>query len=109
MPNDCNNSFTRLGEVSPEHTLTSDSHSTTGTRYSEVHSWLLDFEGNEIDERTHGFVFASDAAVAQRVALISDTLGLRMWCDIDSEYIDASEFDSDYYDSTHILELLPTT
>lgn len=85
------------------------SNRTAGPMYSAVMSWTLDFDGNEIDERTHGFVFASDAALPQRVALISDTLGLRIWCDIDSEYIDNSEFDSGCYDSTHVLGVLPTT
>jgi len=102
-------SSTRIGNVPSETTSSLDGIRTFDSRFSAVASWLLDFEGKEIDERTHCFVLASDAAVAQRVALISDTLGLRMWCDIDSEYIDDSEFDSGCYDSTHVLGVLPTT
>ena len=77
--------------------------------YSEVFSWMIDFEGNEVDERTHGFVINSRLTTEQRAIMISDVLGARMWCDIDTEYIDEDDFDSDCYDSTHILEVLLAT
>jgi hypothetical protein len=77
--------------------------------YSEVLSWMLDFDGNEVDERTHGFVFNSRLTPEQRATTISDVLGARMWCDIGIEYIDEDDFDSGCYDSTHILEVLLAT
>ena len=70
---------------------------------------MLDFNGAEVDERTHGFVFNSRLTTEQRAIMISDVLGTRMWCNIDNEYIDEDDFDSDCYDSTHILEVLPAT
>ena len=76
--------------------------------YSVVMSWILDFNDNEIDERTHGFIINSCITSEQRIAAISDALGTRMWCDIDSEYIDASDFDSDSYDTSEELEVLPS-
>jgi len=78
--------------------------STTELKYSEVLSWLLDFDGNEIDERYHGFIIPSVISSQQRVLYISDILGTRMWCNIDTEYIDECDFDSECYDSTHALE-----
>ena len=43
--------------------------------YSEVVSWMLDFDGNEVDERTHGFVVNSRLTPEQRAIMISDLLG----------------------------------
>ena len=77
----------------------------TDPMYSEILSWRLDFDGDEVDERTHGFVCNSHLTPEQRATMISDTLGARMWCDIGTEYIDEDEFDSDCYDSAHILEV----
>ncbi|MCT0227182.1 hypothetical protein KQ300_03090 [Synechococcus sp. CS-1331] len=70
---------------------------------------MLDFDDNEVDERTHGFVFNSRLTTEQRAIMISDVLGTRMWCDIDTEYIDEGDFDSGCYNSTHIYEVLPAT
>ena len=89
--------------------LTFVSNHAAGCRYSGVMSWMLDFDGNEIDERTHGFIFNSCITSEQRISRVSDALGTRMWCDIESEYIDPADFDSNSYDSSEELDGLSST
>lgn len=73
-------------------------------KYSVVESWFLDLDHNEIDHRQHGFAFLSHITDEERVALISNTLGTRMWCDIDSEYVNKDEFLPCLYDNAYIIE-----
>ena len=73
-------------------------------RYSVVTSWLLDLHGYEIDERTHGFVFSSKISASERTTLISDKLGSRMWCDLDTDFIEPEDFEPDLYDTVHIVD-----
>lgn len=75
-----------------------------GPKYSAVVSWILDYDGSEIDERTHGFIFNLCLTLDQRATIISEFLRDRMWCDIDSEYTSQDEFDLDEYDSIHYVQ-----
>jgi hypothetical protein len=72
-------------------------------KYSIVESWLLDCDQNEIDQRQHGFTISSQVTSEERVALISNALGTRMWCDIDSEYVKEDDYLPILYDSTHSI------
>ena len=72
-------------------------------KFSMVNSWLLDFDGNEIDERQHGFIITQELKPEDRFVLISNKLGTRMWCDINTEYVDIEGFELTYFDSNDIL------
>jgi hypothetical protein len=72
-----------------------------------VNSWLLDFDGNEIDQRKHGFIITQELKPEDRIVLISNKLGTRMWCDIDTEYIDIEDFELTDFDSNDILGAFP--
>ena len=71
-----------------------------------VHSWLLDFDGNEIDERQHGLIFTQELTPEDRIAIISNKLGARMWCDINAECVDIEDFELNDFDSNDILGAL---
>ena len=69
------------------------------TRYCHVQSWILDFNGQEIDVRSHGFIVPIGITYNRRIKSISDALGMRMWCDVDGDYISQEDFDLHEFDS----------
>lgn len=79
-------------------------HPTSARRHSVVSSWLLDLDGCEIDERTHGFIFFSKISPSDRTELISEQLGSRMWCDLDTAFINPEDFEPDLYDTVHFVD-----
>ena len=79
-------------------------HPTSAPRHSVVASWLLDLDGCEIDERTHGFIFCSKISPSDRIELISNQLGSRMWCDLDTAFINPEDFEPDLYDTVHFVD-----